>query len=168
MSFAHPEGKCAGTKQPVGIPDQYQLQSRLAISCNTEHTFVERQDLAAAAACAFWKDKQITTRRQMTANALQMLNHRGTIHFGRGRRNVSRLSQKPAENGHAEKSIFNNRCLSGEQGYQQDWVQIRNVIANNNGRPEAADLLIDFKGRAGRQKAQPGKKTFQMNMVHFL
>jgi hypothetical protein len=42
------------------------------------------------------------------------------------------------------------------------------VIADDDGGAKPAHVRIDRKFRAGRQKAHPEKKTFQMDVIHLL
>ena len=75
------------------------------------------------------------------------------------------MPQDRAEDRHIEKGALDDRLLFLEQGNEEDRIEIRQVVADNDGRADGPDLIPDIQGDSGGDEAQQAEKPPEENAI---
>jgi hypothetical protein len=144
------------------------LNRRAAVPGDAEGPLVERPKPAGPAPGPLGKDEEIAAGCKIFSDVLNIADHERRIIVSRLRRDVTGLPQNPAEERHVEKGVLDDRLLFLEQGNKENRVEIRQVVADDNGRADGPDLILDIQGDPGDDEAQQSEEPPEEKAIQAL
>jgi len=148
------EPEASRDKQTVRVADHQTLNRRAAVPGDAEGPLVERAEPAGPAPGPLGKNEDIAAGCKIFSDILNMADHERRIIVSRLRGDVTGLPQNPAEDRHVEKGVLDDRLLFLEQGDEENRIEIRQVVADDDGRADRPDLIPDIQGDPGGDEAQ--------------
>ena len=129
-----------------------------------ERPCAEGPRLPGARPATLGEHEEVASLRQMPAQPLDP-SHEPLVQFAAAGRQVAGRRESPAEDRHAEEDGFDERRLPRKEGDQQEGVEVRAMVADDDRAADVANRRGDPPAQAGRHGERRGEEAAEVPVV---